>query len=127
MEDSQAVRDAALLFYRSLSSSDSDIPISEQVTSVDAAAIVIGTDEKEWVQGAQACIAAFTDQAQTGVKVEPGDVRAYVEGSIGWIVDRPTLVLLDGSRIPTRLSAVYRLEDGRWRHVTSHMSIGIAD
>jgi hypothetical protein len=127
MEDSQDVREAALQFYRSLSSPDSDIPFSEQVTSVDAAAILIGTDEKEWVQGAQACIAAFRDQARTGVRVEPGDIRAYAEESIGWIVDRPTVILLDGRRIPTRLTAVLRLEDGRWRHVTSHMSIGIAD
>jgi len=53
MEQSQAVRDAALEFYRSISSTDSETAISEQTTSDDDAALLIGTDEAEWVEGRQ--------------------------------------------------------------------------
>jgi SnoaL-like domain len=127
MEQSQAVRDAALEFYRSISSTDSETAISEQTTSDDDAALLIGTDEDEWVEGRQGCIAAFTEQAQAGVVVEPGDIQAYAEGTVGWIADRPTVVLPDGRRIRTRVTAVYRLEDGRWRQLASHMSVGGTD
>jgi hypothetical protein len=83
------------------------------VTSHDAAAFLIGTDETEWVTGAQACIEAFTKQAQAGITLEPGNIGAYAEGSIGWIADRPTVVLPDDEHIRTRLTAVFRFEDGR--------------
>jgi hypothetical protein len=126
MEQSQAVRDAALAFYRSLSSTDSATAIAEQTTSDDAA-LLIGTEEDEWIAGRDACVAAFTEQAQAGVVIEPGDIQAYAEGTVGWIADRPTVVLPDGRRVPTRLTAVFRLEDGRWQQLASHMSVGGTD
>ena len=127
MEQSQAVRDAALAFYRSLSSTDSATAIDEQTASDDAAALIIGTEDHEWISGRDACVAAFTEQAQAGLVIEPGDIQAYAEGTVGWIADRPTVVLPDGRRVPTRLMAIYRLEDGRWQQLASHLSVGGTD
>ena len=45
------------------------------------------------------------------VPMEAGDPRGYAEGALGWAADRPTFIIPGGPIIPTRLTAVLRLED----------------
>jgi len=54
-----------------------------------------------------------------------GDLRCYSEGSVGWVADRARFVLGDGSEIPFRFTAVFRREDGAWRMVQAHASLGV--
>jgi hypothetical protein len=46
---------------------------------------------------------------------------------MGWVVDDPTFIFPDGSAIQTRLTAVMRQEDGRWKLVHAHFSVGVPD
>jgi hypothetical protein len=49
---------------------------------------------------------------------------ALAEGNAGWTIDRPILRLPDGTTLTLRLTLVWHLEDGIWRIVHSHASIG---
>jgi hypothetical protein len=42
-------------------------------------------------------------------------------------VDEPRFVLPDGSAYRTRLTAVVHREDGRWKIVHMHWSVGVPD
>lgn len=46
---------------------------------------------------------------------------------MGWLVDEPAFVFPDGSSFQTRLTAVMRQEDGRWKLVHMHVSVGVPD
>jgi hypothetical protein len=46
---------------------------------------------------------------------------------MGWLADQPTFVLPDGSSFETRLTAVVRKEDGQWKLVHAHFSVGVPD
>ena len=45
---------------------------------------------------------------------------------IGWVADRPRAVLPEGA-ISTRLTGVVRQEEGEWKLVHIHLSVGVPD
>lgn len=53
------------------------------------------------------------------------DIQAFREGSVGWVVDRPTFRFADGSEAPARVSVVVHQEDGQWKIVHLHLSLGV--
>ena len=62
-----------------------------------------------------------------GLQLEAGEEQhCYEEGSMGWVADRPRVVLPEGT-ISTRLTGVVRQEEGEWRFVHIHLSIGVPD
>ena len=83
-----------------------------------------GRDELDvWRQG----IRDIVEQLPV-VKVERGaSPRACEENGVGWLTDGPTWVVPDGSRIPTRVTTVWRQEGDRWRIVHLHLSVGVPD
>lgn len=84
--------------------------------------LVIGTDESEWVEGGEAVGRAFEAQASTTVEVK--DLRCYEEGSVSWMAGRIEFVLPNGNRLPARVTGVAHKEDGSWKIVQSHASVG---
>jgi hypothetical protein len=55
-----------------------------------------------------------------------GQLRAYREGSVGWAIDRDALFRLpDGTEIPFRNTCVFLQEDGEWKLIHGHSSIGV--
>jgi ketosteroid isomerase-like protein len=61
-----------------------------------------------------------------GMHIVPGELRAYREGEVGWVVDRDaSFELADGTQIPFRSTLVYRREDGEWKLVHLHSSLGV--
>jgi hypothetical protein len=88
---------------------------------------LIGTDPGEWAEDEG--VAHFVQrvvQAIAGtVGVDPGPVHAFREGSVGWTVARPTFILPGGGRVSARWSAIFHEEDGTWKLVHVHASVGI--
>jgi ketosteroid isomerase-like protein len=58
------------------------------------------------------------------VQVSPGELRAYREGSVGWAADRPAFRLPAGPEFALRVTVVFHQEDGAWKIVQSHASVG---
>ncbi len=95
--------------------------------SRDAGSLLVGTDPDEWMEGER--VAEFLKgevEAMGGnVKVVPGEPVAFREGTVGWGITRPTLTLPDGREVTPRWSAVFHEEDGEWKAVQVHASVGV--
>jgi ketosteroid isomerase-like protein len=121
MRESVDVRRALLRFCEGISAGDVDS--FDDLVSRDAK-LIIGTAPGEWVETRDRMRFGFEAE---GLRLEAEDPQAYEEGSLGWVVDRPTFVFPDGSAMQTRLTAVMRQEDGRWKLVHAHFSVGVPD
>jgi SnoaL-like domain len=122
MRQSDEVRAAMLRFYDRLSASD--LESFDQLVSRHPAALVIGTAPGEWVTERERLRFGFETE---GVRIEPGEPAGYEEGTLGWVVDQPTFHFPDGSSMRTRLTSVVRREDGSWRLLHMHVSVGVPD
>lgn len=128
MQESGEVRDAMVRYWANVGARDFE-GCDAIVTSGDVA-IVVGTAPGEGHDNRDAWVQGFRSQveAMPGIGVEPGPaLRAYAEGPVGWAVDEPTWILPDGTRLPTRTTSVLRQEDGDWKLVHMHVSIGVPD
>jgi hypothetical protein len=96
-------------------------------TSRHEGVLVIGTDPNEWIEGGD----QVTDNAKQEIHEStarfssPGEVEAFVEGTVGWASARPVWTLEDGGEIPARWTGVFHLEDGEWKMVQGHVSVGV--
>ncbi len=127
MERSDELRELMLRFYDAMSSGDTEFV--DRHFSRDPDVRAIGTDPQEWWSGPRV-VEVFKEQldAMGGrMPLRPGDPEAYVEGSVGWVADRGAFHLPDGMEVPVRLTAVFHQEDGQWRVVQAHASIGVGN
>lgn len=123
MRESAEVRDALLGFYGRLSAGD--VESFDQVVSSDDATLIIGTAPGEFVRERDRLRFGFEAE---GMRLDPGEQPiGYEEGSLGWVVDEPTMHFPDGSSIKTRLTALLHKEDGRWKLLHGHYSVGVPD
>jgi ketosteroid isomerase-like protein len=106
----------------------SDIDEIERRTSRDACALFIGSDASEWAEGHDEIMRGFRDLSPGGDRINVGldDVTAFREGSVGWAASRGYFES-DGKRVPVRSTAVFHQEDGEWKTVQVHVSIGVPD
>ncbi len=110
-------------FYAAVS--QGDVAFMEQFISQHEEVLMIGTDPNEWWADAPTIIRTLQAQAQAGIQAVPGELQAYRHGAVGWVADRGTFVLPDGSAAPFRWTAVFLQEDGDWKLVQGHASVGV--
>jgi hypothetical protein len=122
MQQSAEVRAAMLRFCDRLSAGD--VASFDELVSQEPAALIIGTAPGEWVTERDRMRFGFEAE---GVRLEAKDPVGYEEGSLGWVVDEPIFVFPDGSTMQTRLTAVMHQEDGRWKLLHMHVSVGVPD
>jgi hypothetical protein len=60
---------------------------------------------------------------EPGSSIVPGDLVAFSDREAGWVVDRPTVRLANGTEVHIRLSLFWRNEYGIWKIVHSHASV----
>ena len=127
MQHSAEVRDTLLRFYEVFSTQDLQ-SLAQLVAQQVEGVLAIGT-AGEWLEGPEQWVAATEALMHEveGFRMEAGeDPHCYEEGSMGWVADRPKAVLPDGT-ISTRLTGVVRQEEGEWRFVHLHLSVGVPD
>jgi len=127
MKQSAELKELMLRWYASFSAGD--IGVTEQILSHQPGLLTIGTDPAEWVTDYAAIFPIFQAQIQTigHVQIEAGDLVAYSEGDVGWVADRPLIKLPGGVAIPMRSTLVFQREDGAWKLVQQHNSVGVAN
>ena len=127
LEPSAEVKASVLAFYDALGGDNS--ALDRLVSSADQA-LVVGTDPAEWLVGHATITSIIKAQMADmggGFQFEAGNVQAYREGGIGWAADQPKLNMPDGSSVPMRLTGVFHNEDGGWKAVQLHLSIGVGN
>jgi ketosteroid isomerase-like protein len=105
----------------------SDLDEIGRRTSRDACVLSIGSDASEWAEGYEEIMRLFgesTPEGELGVRVGLDDVNAYREGTVGWAAGHGYFEI-EGKRVSVRLTAVLHEEDGDWKTVQSHASIGV--
>jgi hypothetical protein len=104
-----------------------DIETIERRTSREDYVVGIGSDASEWGEGHEENMRLWRESMPEGpLKVRSAleDVAAYREGSVGWAAARGYFEV-DGKRVPVRLTMDLHEEDGEWKAVQSHASIGV--
>lgn len=123
MEESAEVRDAVLSFYAGVSANA--IERFDEIVSSHPATLVIGTAPGEWVTERPRLRFGFEAE---GVTLDAGPRPiGYAEGSMGWFVDEPWFGFPGGGGMRTRVTAIVRQEEDRWKIVHMHFSAGVPD
>jgi ketosteroid isomerase-like protein len=128
MEQSDELRDLTLRFYEAATTGD--LSFFDRHVSRQEGVVFVGTDPNEWWEGFEALREAIRAQSEQmgGMQIVPGQIQAYREGSVGWVIDGDaSFRLADGTEIPFRNSVVFRREDGEWKVVHGHSSIGVSN
>jgi len=126
MKPSDDIKNVLLRLYESESSSD--INTFTQLFSRREGVLVIGTDPAEWWDGYEVISRVHEAQLQElgeSVKFQAVKVQAYEEGTTGWCAAYALVLLPNGRKLPIRATAVFHQEDGEWKIVQYHGSIGV--
>ncbi len=125
MEHSDELRDVVLAAFQDFSSQDASW--IDRHTSRHDGALLIGTDPNEWIKGGEQVAenAESEIQESTARFSSAGEIEAFVEGTVGWASARPVWTLEDGTEVPARWTGVFHREDGEWKMVQGHISVGV--
>jgi hypothetical protein len=117
MNPSTEVRNAVLRLYETMATGDASA--IRHLFSRQSGVLAIGSDPSEWWAGHDTIVEAFQAQLR-GIgrrKVEPGDLNAFVEGTVGWAADRRTHRQTNGQELTVRETFLFHQEDGEWKLV----------
>jgi hypothetical protein len=118
MEKSTELRDLVLGCYEMVSSGDLRGWV-ERYISRSEEMLYLGTDSAEWWEGYDTYMQVVETLGEEWdeISIVADDPQAYCEGTVGWVADRPKMVMPDGSEVPLRLTIVFRKVDGDWKGV----------
>ncbi|MEW6665322.1 MAG: nuclear transport factor 2 family protein [Thermodesulfobacteriota bacterium] len=127
MNRSVEVRNAMLRLYDSMTSGD--VSAVERLFSRQSGVLAIGTDPNEWWAEYETIVRVHKAQLQEmgAIEIKAGQLNAFAEGTVGWVADRPTLRLPNGQEMTFRMTTVFHKEDGEWKIVQQHVSIGLSN
>jgi hypothetical protein len=130
MVDCAGIREGMLAFYARFSAGDAEA-FAAGIADTPGTS-VIGSAPGEGHDNRADWVATYAEMCKpggpmAGIKLVGENPRGWAEGSVGFGVDNAAFVLPDGSRLPARLTAVLREEDGIWKVVHLHFSVGVPD
>jgi ketosteroid isomerase-like protein len=125
MRQSSELRELVLRTYAAVAGGD--MAFYDRHLSRREGVLIIGSDPNEWWAGSETIKRVFEAQQQEtgGICVVGSDPLAYSEGNVGWVADRPSFRLPDGTHIPFRSTIVFEKEGDTWKIVHQHISIGV--
>ena len=114
---------ALLTFYERLTAGD--VAAFDDLVSASPHTSIVGTAPGEFVTERERLRFGFETE---GVGLTSGpNPMGYSEGAVGYAVDEPLFSLPDGSAIRIRLTTVWRQEEGAWKLMHGHFSVGVPD
>jgi ketosteroid isomerase-like protein len=127
MESSAELKSAVLRLYEAMAAGDPGA--IGRFFSRASGVLAIGSDPAEWWAGHDAIAQAFAAQlGETGAhRIVPGELSAWVEGTVGWAVDRRRKQMPDGKELTIRETTVWHEEDGEWKIVQFHASLAVSN
>ena len=125
MKRSPEIETAVLGFYEAISSRD--YPLLKRLFSQQSGVLRIGTDPNEWYADYKTLTEVFSAQLEElgGASIHACALQGYIEGTVGWFEDRPIIRLPDGTEISSRSTGVCHQENGEWKIVQWHVSLGV--
>ena len=102
-----------------------DAPRLRTMLSGRADAVHIGTDAGEWWSSGQLVDDVAAGSGEGDIRAVADDIDVHVQGDIAWVEGRGRFTRPDGAERPVRMTGVLVREDGQWKVVQSHASIGV--
>jgi len=102
-----------------------DAPRLRTMLSERPDAIHIGTDAQEWWTSNQVVDASAAVSGGDDIRAVADDFDIHVQGDIAWIEGHGRFTRADGAERPVRMTGVVVREEGQWKVVQSHASIGV--
>jgi ketosteroid isomerase-like protein len=125
VKQSDELKKLVLELYERFSSGDM-VSFVKSCYSQQDGVLAIGTDPGEWWEGYENIMEVFSQMPDgSALKIKAGDVKAYCEGTVGWVADISAFELPDGREIPFRHTVVFHKENGGWKAVQDHSSVGV--
>lgn len=128
MQPSPELRDLAQRFFRA--AAEGDTAFIENVYSRQPGTLQIGTDPTEWWEGGESIAGIWRTQIEAlggSMPVVANDVQAWQEGGVGWVAVNGAVRVPGQPEAPLRFTAVFHRENGEWKVVQGHGSIGVAN
>ena len=88
-------------------------------------AVHIGTDAEEWWTSTQVVDAVAAAGGGDGIRAVADDIDIHVQGDVAWAEGRGRFTSAGGGERPVRMTCVLIRENGQWKVVQSHASIGV--
>jgi uncharacterized protein (TIGR02246 family) len=88
-------------------------------------AVHIGTDADEWWTSKQIVDAVAAVGGADEIQAVADDVDIHVHGDVAWVEGRGRFTTAGDRERPVRITGVFVREDGQWKVVQSHASIGV--
>ena len=107
-----------------------DAALVDAHVSLADATRLIGSDPSEIYAGGLAVVEFLKGEVESAgghATFAPADIEAFSEGTVGWATTRLKITMPDGKYVAPRWSAVFHREDGAWKFVQTHASIGVAN
>jgi adenylate cyclase len=101
-----------------------DLEVLNAMWSGSENLLIIGSDEKEWIEGARESVLVTGAQVQEW-PIETSELlrlRAFEDGNVGWAAMEERRTNPDGRSSIFRRTMVFVLEAGSWKIVQSHFS-----
>ena len=119
-EIEKLIRDSSASFERG------DMSVIERTTSKQPGVVSIGTAADEYERGYDRITNQLAVERETTPRLHYRirEIHAFEHGDVGW-ADGIGTFELDGKTVESRGTSVYIREDGEWRVVQAHNSIGV--
>ena len=88
-------------------------------------AVHIGTDAEEWWTSKQVSDVTAAASGGDDIRVVADDIDIHVQGDVAWAAGRGRFTRAGGGERPVRMTCVLIRENGQWKVVQSHASIGV--
>lgn len=126
MEPCDELKNIVLRHYGNFESHNQSETIQEMY-SLQEGVTIIGYGADEWFDNRNAIQQVIKEGGSSQLNVEVHTMKAYSEGSVGWTVDQVRVILPDGDELPIRHTRIFHREDGTWKMVHLHVSMGVAE
>jgi ketosteroid isomerase-like protein len=87
----------------------------------------IGTDAEEWETSKQVVDAVAAAGGADDIQAVADDIDIHIQGDVAWAEGHGRFTRAGGGERPVRVTWVLIRENGQWKCVQSHASIGVPD
>jgi ketosteroid isomerase-like protein len=128
MNASPELQELTLRFVQA--AADGDTGFIDEIYSHQPGVLQIGTDPSEWWRGWETITGVWREQIAAlggSMPLVANDVEAWEEGTVGWAAAQGAVQIPEQPEVPMRFTAFFRREDGAWKVVQGHASLGVAN
>jgi len=124
MQPCDALKRIVLQHYGKFDAGEQGDSIKD-IYSLEEGVIIIGNDPEEWFEDHDSILAFIKAGGSSKLDIQVHNIKAICEGSVGWTMDRVTVILPNGKKIPVRHTRIFHKENGSWKLVHLHVSIAV--